>query len=77
MNTGLKISAFAAALAATFGTAYGVGQGIDPVVSESKESAPARHDGHSETSPEPDRGGGDAARQETPLAGGPRISENG
>ena len=28
MHAGLKITAFAAALAATFGTAYGVGQGL-------------------------------------------------
>ncbi|MGW0707395.1 hypothetical protein ACWD4G_15780 [Streptomyces sp. NPDC002643] len=85
MNTGLKIGAFVAALAATFGTAYGVGQGIDPVVSESKESAPARH-GHSETSPESatpdasdasDEGGGHTEEHETTPAGGLQISEGG
>ncbi|MEW2635213.1 hypothetical protein AB0903_27115 [Streptomyces sp. NPDC048389] len=35
MNTGLKITAFAAALAATFGAAYAVGSAVEPVVAES------------------------------------------
>ncbi|MET8690588.1 hypothetical protein ABZV77_40925 [Streptomyces sp. NPDC004732] len=44
MNTGLKITAFAAAVAATFGTAYGVGTGIDPVTDRDKnEDSMARH----------------------------------
>lgn len=73
MHAGLKISAFAAALAATFGTAYGVGQSLDPVVTE---SAPKPHDSHAEStpaspgSPSPGGGGGD-----TP--GGLQISEAG
>ncbi|MEU7278945.1 hypothetical protein AB0A69_09240 [Streptomyces sp. NPDC045431] len=46
MNTGVKITAFAAALAATFGTAYGVGKGVDPVVAPA--AAPAAHGGHAE-----------------------------
>ncbi|MGX2996020.1 hypothetical protein JNUCC64_17340 [Streptomyces sp. JNUCC 64] len=41
MNTAVKISAYAAALAVAFGTAYGVGNGVDPVNSE-----PAAHQGH-------------------------------
>ena len=41
MHAGLKITAFAAALAATFGTAYGVGQGVGPVT---EDETPARHD---------------------------------
>lgn len=45
MNNGLRIAAFTAAVAATFGTAYAVGQGIDPVVAE-QGSAP--HEGHAE-----------------------------
>lgn len=43
MHTALKISAFAAALAATFGTAYGTGQIVDPVQSRAE---PAEHDKH-------------------------------
>ncbi|MFI6369809.1 hypothetical protein [Streptomyces sp. NPDC050546] len=73
MNTGLKITTFAAALAATFGTAYGVGQGIDPVVAD----RPPKHQGdeHTRPSPEPKEGG--HAGQEVPPAGGLQISEGG
>ncbi|MGW3939672.1 hypothetical protein [Streptomyces phaeochromogenes] len=79
MHTGVKITAFAAALAATFGTAYGVGQGIDPVVADRE---PASHDTHAEPSPEPEGGGGhdehESAEEGQSLpAGGLQISENG
>ncbi|MET9832112.1 hypothetical protein ABZ078_23060 [Streptomyces sp. NPDC006385] len=75
MHAGLKITAFAAALAATFGTAYGVGQGIGPVV---EDPAPARHDSHSEASPTPaPEGGGGHGGHETEPAGGLQISEGG
>ncbi|MGA5448283.1 hypothetical protein ACPCVO_16690 [Streptomyces umbrinus] len=79
MHTGVKITAFAAALAATFGTAYGVGQGIDPVVADRE---PASHDTHAEPSPEPEGGGGHAEHESTQEgqslpAGGLQISENG
>jgi hypothetical protein len=75
MHAGLKISAFVAALAATFGTAYGVGQGVDPVVTESAPKPHDRHAGSAPTSsaspsPSSDEGGGD-----TP--GGLQISEAG
>ncbi|MEU0271243.1 hypothetical protein [Streptomyces sp. NPDC006307] len=62
MHTGVKITAFAAALAATFGTAYGVGKGVDPVV------APAAHGGHAAA---PDAG---AAAS---VPGGLQVSEAG
>jgi hypothetical protein len=74
MRAGVKITAFAAALAATFGTAYGVGKGVDPVVAN---EAPARHDSHSEPSPTPEAGGGGAGHAATPAAGGLQISEGG
>ncbi|MFG2344774.1 hypothetical protein [Streptomyces phaeochromogenes] len=79
MHTGVKITAFAAALAATFGTAYGVGQGIDPVVADRE---PASHDTHAEPSPEPEGGGGhedneSAQKGQSLPAGGLQISENG
>ncbi|UUU36029.1 DUF748 domain-containing protein [Streptomyces sp. CA-210063] len=78
MDTGLRITAFAAALAATFGAAYGVGKGVEPVVSDTPESAPARHDSHGgETSPEPDGGGGHAEEHASAPAGGLQISEGG
>ncbi|MFE3857714.1 hypothetical protein ACFXPN_42085 [Streptomyces griseorubiginosus] len=83
MHAGLRITAYAAALAATFGTAYGVGQGIGPVVDD---AAPVRHDAHAgDGDPEraPDSGGaghsghaGDSG-QESPPAGGLQISEAG
>lgn len=41
-NTGVRITAYAAALAATFGIAYGVGTGTDPVVAE--KPPPAKHE---------------------------------
>ncbi|WP_254644218.1 hypothetical protein [Streptomyces sp. BV286] len=79
MQTGVKITAFAAALAATFGTAYGVGRGIDPVVTEAK---PAGHDTHAEAPPAPE-GDGDHEEHEPAgegpqaPAGGLQISEGG
>ncbi|MGI5373432.1 hypothetical protein ACQEV2_04090 [Streptomyces sp. CA-251387] len=73
MHAGLKITAFAAALAATFGTAYGVGKGLDPVV---EEPVPARHDSHSEASSSPEGGGGHGGHEAEP-AGGLQISEGG
>ncbi|AYC43329.1 hypothetical protein [Streptomyces griseorubiginosus] len=68
MHAGLKITAYAAALAATFGTAYGVGQGLGPVVQDEPK---ARHDM---------RGGGAGSahsEHESPPAGGLQISEKG
>ncbi|MEE1762642.1 hypothetical protein [Streptomyces sp. SP18BB07] len=78
MNTGLRITAFAAALAATFGTAYGVGKGVEPVVTDTAKSEPARHDDHTEESPDrsPDPGEGAGAHASAP-AGGLQISEGG
>ncbi|MER6088878.1 hypothetical protein [Streptomyces bluensis] len=74
MHTGLKITAFAAALAATFGTAYGVGSGVEPVVAD---SAPAAHDkGHSGRSPAQEAGGAHSGHEATPP-GGLQISEGG
>lgn len=69
MHAGLKISAFAAALAATFGTAYGVGKAVDPVVTE---SAPASHESHGRQ----EGGGGEGGHPASP-AGGLQISEGG
>jgi hypothetical protein len=76
MNTALRITAFTAALAATFGTAYGVGQGLDPVV---EDSAPAPHDRHGGPTPAPKGGDGHAGHEggSTAPAGGLQISENG
>ncbi|MFF1273558.1 hypothetical protein ACFVZC_09140 [Streptomyces marokkonensis] len=70
MNTGLKITAFAAALAATFGVAYGVGEGLDPVVAD---RAPAHDEQHEPSAPAAKEGGGGEAAP----AGGLQISEGG
>ncbi|MEU6308176.1 hypothetical protein [Streptomyces chartreusis] len=73
MHAGLRITAFAAALAATFGTAYGVGKGVDPVV---EDPAPARHESHSEAKPDAEGAGGHGGHETAP-AGGLQISEGG
>ncbi|MEV5968400.1 hypothetical protein [Streptomyces sp. NPDC051921] len=75
MNTGVKITAFAAALAATFGTAYGVGKGVGPV----EEPKKAEHAGHSQAAPAAEGGGhgGHAEAANAPAAGGLQVSEGG
>ncbi|MET9673570.1 hypothetical protein ABZY68_10820 [Streptomyces sp. NPDC006482] len=86
MNTGLKITAYAAALAATFGAAYGVGTGVGPVEEPKKAGhgdhaatpapakSPAAADGHA--------GHEAGATTDTPAAaanlpGGLQISDGG
>ncbi|MFF7181911.1 hypothetical protein [Streptomyces sp. NPDC008121] len=84
MNTGVKITAYAAALAATFGTAYGVGVGVGPV----DEPPKAAHGEHASATPgegEETAGDGHAGHGEgsadTPAAasaaGGLQVSEGG
>ncbi|MEU1020330.1 hypothetical protein ABZ383_26970 [Streptomyces sp. NPDC005900] len=85
MNTGLKITAFAAAVAATFGTAYGVGKAVDPVT----DKAPAaRHGGHGGDRPEGEQahggeegaahaGHGKHEERGAAVPGGLQISERG
>ncbi|MGW1438412.1 hypothetical protein ACWD7M_24570 [Streptomyces griseus] len=70
MHTGLKITAFAAALAATFGSAYAVGGAMDPAA----EKEPSHQDAHgAKERPAAEK---DAAR--TPeLPGGLQISQGG
>ncbi|MFE7106522.1 hypothetical protein ACFU98_28675 [Streptomyces sp. NPDC057575] len=71
MNNALKITAFATALAATFGTAYGVGKGVDPLVAA--EDRPAQqHGGHAGG-----EGGGAKAAAADHAPGGLQISEGG
>ncbi|MER5310275.1 hypothetical protein ABT034_21090 [Streptomyces sp. NPDC002773] len=84
MNTGVKITAFAAALAATFGTAYGVGKGVGPV----EEPKKAEHGDHA-AAPAPSKGaaadghaghGEGAAADTAPAAnlpGGLQVSQDG
>ncbi|WP_420034883.1 hypothetical protein ACN2WE_22765 [Streptomyces sp. cg28] len=66
MHTGLKIAAVAAAAAATFGTAYGVGSGVAPVITEDTHERQAAHETHDT---------GQAATGTVP--GGLQVSERG
>ncbi|MER5632900.1 hypothetical protein [Streptomyces nitrosporeus] len=74
MNTGLRITAFAAGLAAVFGTAYGVGGAVGPVVAEKE---PVRH-GHEQAAPAGAEEGRarEAAGKASPL-GGLQIADQG
>ncbi|MEU8733771.1 hypothetical protein AB0C68_30940 [Streptomyces tendae] len=75
MHTGLRITAFAAALAATFGTAYGVGTGVDPIVAD---SAPAPHEEHGERDePRFPSDPGDPSGPSDPGGPSPRPEEGG
>ncbi|MGX1885111.1 hypothetical protein [Streptomyces sp. NPDC055287] len=75
MNTGLRITAFTAAVAATFGTAYGIGKGVGPVVADER---PAEHGGHGESEEtEAAAGGGRGEHDAAPAVGGLQISEGG
>ncbi|MFF3625286.1 hypothetical protein [Streptomyces sp. NPDC002467] len=56
MNTGLKITAFAAALTTVFGTAYGVGKGVGPMGTPER----AEHPGHSAQASAPGASGAGA-----------------
>lgn len=71
MNTGLRITAYAAALAAAFGIAYGVGGGVDEISLRTESTA---HDGHTGATP-----GGKSAAGAGPAAapGGLQTSERG
>jgi hypothetical protein len=46
MNTGLRITVFAAALAATFGAAYGVGGAVSPISPEPESGTHSGSEGH-------------------------------
>lgn len=74
MNTGLKITAFTAAVAATFGTAYGVGQGVGPVTAEKKPAS--EHGGHTGDGGKEKPGDAGGGHAET-VPGGLQISERG
>lgn len=90
MNTGAKITAFAAALAATFGTAYGIGKGVGPVAEPAKAghgehaaapSASANASTDTGTGTGADghagHGEGDGAAAPAHLPGGLQLSDGG
>ncbi len=72
MNTGLRITVFAAALAATFGTAYGVGGTVDAISPEPEGGAHSGPGGHVAAGHEEASGGHEAA-----APGGLEISQGG
>ncbi|MFB7195268.1 hypothetical protein ACFC1L_12925 [Streptomyces sp. NPDC056210] len=88
MKTGLKITAFAAAVAATFGTAYGVGKGVDPVTAGEQRTAGHAGAGHAggghekeaegaEKAQDRHAGHGTSAAGAAAVPGGLQISERG
>lgn len=74
MHTGLKITAFAAGLAATFGSAYAVGGALDPAVAATESS---HQDGHgAKDRPATEEGAVEKSVGEAPeLPGGLQISQ--
>ncbi|MFE6096008.1 hypothetical protein [Streptomyces nigra] len=75
MHTGLRITVFAAALATTFGTAYGLGGTVDAMPPEPKNRAHGAHAG-----PESTPGAGRAENRgghEAAAPGGLQISQSG
>ncbi|MEV5607921.1 hypothetical protein [Streptomyces sp. NPDC052225] len=81
MRTGLKITAFAAAVTATFGTAYGVGAGVGPVTAEERPAdahGGAHGDTHEEEAgKEAGHGGHAEAAGDAKTPGGLQVSERG
>ncbi|MFD4021368.1 hypothetical protein [Streptomyces sindenensis] len=74
MQTGLKITAFAAGLAAAFGSAYAVGGALDPVAPPKEPSHQESGESHGETGrPTAEKSAGEAAE----LPGGLQISQGG
>ncbi|AXK31448.1 hypothetical protein DVA86_01105 [Streptomyces armeniacus] len=72
MNTGLKITVFATALAAVFGGAYGVGTGLDPLADDPEPAAHSDHRGEESGAPD----GRAPAAADEPV-GGLRVSSGG
>ncbi|MCW5252136.1 hypothetical protein [Streptomyces sp. SHP 1-2] len=76
MHTALKITAFAAALAASFGTAYGVGSSFDPVVDGASSASHVTSHAKGAAGGGTEGEGGER-RGGAPVAGGLQVSENG
>ncbi|MFF4805300.1 hypothetical protein ACFY1U_44125 [Streptomyces sp. NPDC001351] len=71
MNTGLRITVFAAALAATFGTAYGVGTSVGGISAEPERTAHQKH----ATASHDEHGGG--SHEPAAPPGGLQMSDGG
>ena len=72
MNTGVRVTVFAAALAAVFGATYGVGNAVGPISPKAKShahgDAHAQGNGHAS---------GGHAQHEVALPGGLQVSQGG
>ncbi|MEU1850773.1 hypothetical protein ABZ499_16230 [Streptomyces sp. NPDC019990] len=80
MNTGLRITVFTAALAATFGASYGVGGAVGPISPEPKSATHGGSEGHAAAGHEEETAGHDAAKgggREAAPPGGLEISRDG
>ncbi|MFJ4977350.1 hypothetical protein ACIP6X_18705 [Streptomyces coeruleorubidus] len=80
MNTGLRITVFAAALAATFGAAYGVGGAAGPISPEPKSGTHSDGEGHASAGREEKTAGHHEAQgggHEAAPPGGLEISRGG
>lgn len=80
MNTGLRITVFAAALAATFGAAYGVGGAVGPISPEPKSGTHSDGKGHAAAGHKGQTAGHHEVRDgghEAAPPGGLEISSNG
>jgi hypothetical protein len=80
MNTGLRITVFAAALSATFGAAYGVGGAVGPVSPEPKSGTHRDGAGHASAGREEETAGHHEAKaggREAAPPGGLEISAGG
>lgn len=76
MHTGLKISAFAVGLAATFGSAYAVGGALDPAVAA--KDASQQHGHGAKDRPAAEKGAAEESAGESPEPpGGLQVSEGG
>lgn len=76
MHTGLKITAFAAGLAATFGSAYAVGGAMDPAVAAKESSHQGGHG--AKDRPAAEKGAAEKSAGGDPeLPGGLQISQGG
>lgn len=70
MNTGLRITVFAAALATTFGAAYGVGGAVDAISPEPESGTHGGAEGHAAGQDETKGGGMRPYRREASRSPG-------
>lgn len=77
MNTGVRVTAFAAVLAAAFGAAYGVGKGMGPAGEPPEKAGHARHSAQAGTATGGEGHGGHDEAAQGSAPGGLQVSEGG